>query len=151
MVLDLFSICGLKRVFDTHIKKTLATQSKIHVYLMLGVSHVKSVPCLVWFHGSFASEDIKFLIFQVILQNHVIERPCAFMVRSSSQYFTIMTSLVVIVIVEIYCFFVASNFKHGGMFKGLFEIMGGNLSCKSPPSNIGGHWASTSKDINHLI
>ena len=105
LVLDLFSICGLKRFFDTHIKKTVATQSKIHVYLMLGVSHVKSVPCPVWFHGSFASEDIKFLIFQVILQNHVIERPCEFIVRSSSQYFTIMTSLVAIVIVEIYCFF----------------------------------------------
>ena len=48
--------------------------------------HVKSPPCRVGGHRSSRSEDIKYLICHVTLQNHVIEGSCNLM--SSSLYVT---------------------------------------------------------------
>ena len=52
-------------------------------------------------HWSSASADIKYLIFHVTPQNHVIKGSCNFMSWSSSLHATTLPSLVVIVLVAV--------------------------------------------------
>ena len=52
-------------------------------------------------HGSSASGNIKYLIFHVNSQNHLIEGSCKFMNETSLLYVTTMPSLVTIGIVVI--------------------------------------------------
>ena len=52
-------------------------------------------------HWSSASGNIKYLIFRVTFQNHLIEVSCKFMNKTSLLYVTTMPSLVAIDIVVI--------------------------------------------------
>ena len=52
-------------------------------------------------HWSSASTDIKYLIFHVTSQNHLMEGSCKFMNKTSLLYVTTMSSLVAIDIVVI--------------------------------------------------
>ena len=52
-------------------------------------------------HWSSASGNIKYLIFHVTSQNHLIEGSCKFLNETSLLYVTAMPSLVAIVIVVI--------------------------------------------------
>ena len=60
------------------------------------VSHYLAMFCDHWFS---ASGNIRYLIFHVTSQNHLIERSSKFMNKTSLLYVTIMPSLVAIDIV----------------------------------------------------
>ena len=50
-------------------------------------------------HWSSASGNIKYLVFHVTSQNHLIEGSCKFMIETSLLYVTVMSSLMAIGIV----------------------------------------------------